>query len=108
MNRKRLAAGITFLLSMTALTTGRAALADDGPARKLINSQGCKACHALEDDGGTAALSIEEIRARFSRQEIRQQLVNREHVHGNGRIPDFSHLTDDEIESLVVFIQPTP
>jgi mono/diheme cytochrome c family protein len=108
MNRKRLVAGITFLLSMTALTTGEAALVDDGPARKLINSQGCKACHSLEADGGTAAPGFEEIRASFSRQEIRQQLINREHVHGNGRIPDFSNLTDDEIESLVVFIQPKP
>jgi len=108
MNRKRLVAGITFLLSMTDLPTSGAALVDDGPARKLINSQGCKACHALEDDGGTAAPSFVEIRARFSRQEIRQQLVNREHMHGNGRIPDFSNLTDGEIESLVVFIQPTP
>jgi cytochrome c553 len=102
------AIGISILLCLTVLATVSSALTDDGPARKLINSQGCKACHSLEGDGGSAAPSIEEIRAGFSRHEILLQLVNQEHLHGNGRIPDFSNLTDEEIESLVIFIQPRP
>jgi mono/diheme cytochrome c family protein len=81
---------------------------DDGPARKLINSQGCKACHALGGDGGNVATSFEEIRAKSSREEIQRQLINPDRKHGNGRIPDFSHLSNAEVEALVNFIQPEP
>jgi cytochrome c551/c552 len=107
MDRTLLAAGIIFLLSMTLLATGSLAL-DDGHARKLINSQGCKACHSLEKDGGNAAPSFEEMRARLSRREIRLKLVNSDHRHGNGRIPDYSNLNENDIEALVIFIQPQP
>jgi cytochrome c553 len=100
-------AGITALLVLT-LMTASAVAADDAEARKLMNSQGCKACHRLEGDGGTAAASFEEIRASRSRAEIRSQLVNDAHRHGDGRIPDFSHLSDEEIGALVDFIQPQP
>ena len=94
-----------FLLSLSILPASRAAQ-DDGPARKLINSQGCKACHTLEGDGGSAAGSFEEMRAKLSRAKIRLQLDNPEHKHGNGTIPDFSHLAQEEIDALVNFIHP--
>lgn len=99
--------GITSLLCLTLLATAGAST-EEAEARKLMNSQGCKACHSLEGDGGKAAASFEEIRAKRSRAEIREQLVNRSHRHGNGRIPDFSHLSDAEIQALVNFIQPKP
>lgn len=105
MKRTLPATGVTIVLSLTVLVTGSPAM-DDGPARKLINSQGCKACHTLEKHGGTAAPSFEEMRARLSRAEIRLQLVNQEHRHGKGRIADFSNLAADEIEALVAFIKP--
>ncbi|MGK2907102.1 MAG: c-type cytochrome [Desulfuromonadales bacterium] len=81
---------------------------NDGAARKLINAQGCKACHALESDGGIVAESFEEIRAKRSRAEIRLMLVNPEGKHGKSKIPDFSHLSDEETGALVNFIQPDP
>jgi len=82
-------------------------LADDSAlARKLLNSQGCKACHSLEGDGGKDAESFEDIRDRLSWAEIRLQLVNRERVHGHGKMPDFSHLSDAEIDALIYFIKP--
>ena len=81
---------------------------DGGVARKLFNSQGCKACHTLEGDGGKEAGSFEDMSERLSRDEIRRQLVNPAGTHGNGSIPDFSHLSDAEIEAMVDFIQPTP
>jgi mono/diheme cytochrome c family protein len=107
MDRTFLVVGVIFLLSTTAPVNG-SMVQDEGHARKLINSQGCKACHSLENDGGNAAPSFEEMRARLSRQEIRLKLTNPAHRHGNGRIPDFSNLQESEIEALVVFIQPTP
>lgn len=96
---------ITFMLGLTSLSAQGAAM-DEAGARKLMNSQGCKSCHSLEGDGGKTAASFEDIRARSSRVEIRRQLVNQAHRHGNGRIPDFSHLSDAEIDALVDFIQP--
>lgn len=107
MKRLVQAIAIITVLSLPVLAAVSPAM-DDGQARKLINSQGCKACHALENHGGSAAPSFEAMRDRLSRTEIRRQLVNQEHRHGNGRIPDFSHLAADEVEALVVFIQPQP
>ena len=105
MDRTLLIIGVVLLAILTVLPASSEAI-DDGPARKLINSQGCKACHTLENDGGTVAGSFEEIREKLSRQEIRRQLVNPARQHGNHTIPDFSHLTEKEIESLVNFLQP--
>lgn len=75
-------------------------------ARSLINSQGCKACHTLEGDGGIAAGSFEAMRVKLTRDQVRSQLVNPTHKHGNATIPDFSHLSDKDIDTLVNFIQP--
>lgn len=105
MDRTLLIIEVVLLATLTLLPASSEAI-DDGPARKLINSQGCKACHTLEGDGGTAAASFEEIRANLSRAKIRLQLVNQVQKHGDGTIPDFSHLSEEEIEDLVNFIQP--
>ena len=105
MRHRSLIVGAVSLLGLTVLPVSSYGQ-DDGPARKLINSQGCKACHALEGDGGTLAGRFEDIRAKLSRAEVRLQLVNQEQRHGNSTIPDFSHLSDKEIDALVNFIQP--
>ena len=97
--------GVVSLLGLVLLPVGSYGQ-DDGPARKLINSQGCKACHTLEGDGGTLAGSFEDIRAKLSRAKVRQQLVNQERKHGNSKIPDFSHLSEEELEALVNFLKP--
>lgn len=79
---------------------------DNARARKLINSQGCKACHSLEGDGGTLSVSFKIMRETLSRDEIRKRLVNPEKQHGNARISDFSHLDDDDLNALIEFIKP--
>ena len=93
------------LVILTCLTFS--SFADDSAlARKLLNSQGCKACHSLEGDGGKDAESFEEIRERLSWAEIRYQLVNQERIHAYDTMPDFSHLSDAEIDALIRFIKP--
>jgi len=104
MQQRALILGVVSLLYLAFLPAGSYGQ-DDGPARKLINSQGCKACHTLEGDGGTLAGSFEDIRAKLSRAEIRQQLVNQEQKHGNSKIPDFSHLSEEELDALVDFLK---
>lgn len=78
-----------------------------GQARKLLNSQGCKACHALDGDGGNLAGDVTSMR-RLSRADIKLQLISPTGTHGQGTIPDFRHLSAAEIEALVNFIQPNP
>ena len=95
------------LLGLTLFSAG-ATGEDDGPARKLINSQGCKACHSLEGDGGSLAKSFTEMRASLARADVRRALVNPEQRHARSQIRDFSHLQDEEIEALVNFIRPKP
>jgi mono/diheme cytochrome c family protein len=107
MHRILLIFGVIAPLCLSVLPASSAAQ-DDGPARKLVNSQGCKACHTLEGDGGTAAGSFEAMRAKLSRSEVRLQLDNPAHQHGKGTIPDFSHLAQEELDALVNFIQPGP
>jgi len=105
MQNRFLIIGVVSLLGLVLLPGGSYGQ-DDGPARKLINSQGCKACHSLEGDGGTLAGSFEDIGAKLSRAEIQQQLVNQEQKHGNSKIPDFSHLSEEELNALVDFLSP--
>ena len=80
----------------------------EAEARQLINSQGCKACHTLDGNGGVIAGSFEAMRDKLTRAQVRSQLVNPERKHGNDKIPDFSHLSENEIDVLVNFIQPKP
>ena len=98
---------VVFMLGLT-VSPANSEEQNDGPARKLINSQGCKACHTLEGDGGTAAGSFEDMRKSLTRAEVLAQLVSPQQKHGNGKIPDFSHLSDQEREALVDFIRPEP
>lgn len=107
MNRILLIISVTLLLPLTNLSAD-SKTQDDGQARKLINSQGCKACHTLSGDGGNVAESLEETRITRSRAEIRLKLVNPGGKHGNSKIPDFSHLSQVEIDALVDFIHPEP
>lgn len=73
-------------------------------ARRLLNSQGCRACHAFE--GGQAELGPDLIKISkgLNRTELAQSLVNPEHLHGRGLIPDFSHLRPEELDALVTFL----
>ena len=90
------------IIALTALSFMVAAKEPEH-ARKLINSQGCKSCHSLEGHGSNFAVTFESM-STLSRSEIRLQLTNPDGTHGNGNIPDFSHLSTVEIETLVDFI----
>lgn len=105
MRRTILKYGI-ILLACLAFSSIASAETDDNPALELINSQGCKACHTLAGDGGVVSESFENMRGKLSAAEVRLQLVNPEKTHGEGTIPDFSHLSEKNIETLVNFIQP--
>ena len=99
---------IAIAIILNAILSPVASADSETAARKLINAQGCKACHTLDGNGGDIASSFEAMRNKLTRAKIRSQLVNPERKHGNNRIPDFGHLSEDEIDILVNFIQPKP
>ena len=73
-------------------------------ARRLFNSQGCKACHRLDDAGAGFAPDLSKVGSRLTRQQLHDQLVNPTHRHAAGRIADFSHLQGSEIDALTLFL----
>ena len=103
---KLLVIAITIILNAVFLPFAYAD--NEAEARKLINAQGCKACHTLAGNGGVIAGSFEAMRDKLTRAQVRSQLVNPARKHGNDKIPDFSHLSENEIDVLVNFIQPKP
>ena len=74
-------------------------------ARRLLNSQGCKACHSFEGTGATRGSDLDKVGSRLTREQLRSQLVNPQHRHADGRIADFSHLQEREIAALVTFLE---
>ncbi len=92
-------------VSTTTAVESVESVESDALAHKLINSQGCKACHSLGGEGGTFAISLEQAGQKLTPVEILQQLVNPKRQHGNGHIPDFAHLSATEIDALVEFLK---
>jgi cbb3-type cytochrome oxidase cytochrome c subunit len=78
--------------------------ASEALARRLLNSQGCKACHSFEGTGATRGSDLDKVGSRLTREQLRSQLVNPQHRHADGRIADFSHLQEHEIEALTNFL----
>jgi mono/diheme cytochrome c family protein len=76
-------------------------------AERLILSSGCRACHALEGEGGNLASTFESLRG-LSKETIQRELVHPSGTHGNGLIPDFSYLSDQDIQAIITFILASP
>lgn len=73
-------------------------------ARRLLNSQGCKACHRIEEAGAITGPNLEKVGSRLTREQLRGKLANPQKSHANGRITDFSHLQAEEIDALTLFL----
>lgn len=73
-------------------------------ARRLLNSQGCKACHGFEGTTTSQAPELDRVGSRLTREQLRATLVNPEHRHAKSKIADFSHLREEEIEALTDFL----
>lgn len=97
---------IAIILLVGLLPTAAAAEPADTEAlaRLLLNSQGCKACHRIEEAGASTGPSLEKVGSRLSREQLRTMLVNPRKRHARDRIGDFSHLQDNEIEALTTFL----
>lgn len=95
------------LLLAAAWSLAPAALAAPDPealARRLLNSQGCKACHRLDGEGASFAPALDKVGSRLSREQLRAKLANPGRQHAGNRIGDFSHLQNDELDALTLFL----
>lgn len=84
-----------------------AAVAQTDPeelALQLLNSQGCKACHRIKRAGASVGPDLEKVGSRLDKEQLRGKLVNPQKSHATGRIADFSHLRDQELDALITFL----
>lgn len=93
------------LASLGLSLTGTVLAVDtEALARRLLSSQGCKACHPFEGAEESLAPDLTKVGNRLKKEQIRSRLVSADHRHASGRIADFSHLSSAEIEALATFL----
>jgi mono/diheme cytochrome c family protein len=108
--KRNCAVRLTILPLLLAIPLGLAPLAfalpdDEALARRLLNTQGCKACHQIEGGVATLGPNLEKVGSRLTREQLRSQLVNQQKRHAGGRIADFSHLQENEVAALITFLE---
>ena len=84
-----------------------AAPGNEALAQRLIDSQGCRACHRLNGAGVGAGIGpeLDKVGSRLTREQLRAKLVNPQKRHANGKISDFSLLSGTEIDALVSYLE---
>lgn len=97
---------LLLLTISAALTVTAHAAPPDGEAlaRRLLNSQGCKACHLIDGAGGSTGPDLSKVGSRLTQQQLRARLANPQKRHATGRIGDFSHLQPAELDALAAFL----
>ena len=76
----------------------------DTRARALLNSQGCKGCHRIDGQGGSAGPDLSEVGRRLTPQQLRQKLVASPPGKEGVFMPTFSHLSPADLDALVDFL----
>lgn len=76
----------------------------DARARALLNSQGCKGCHRIDDQGGSAGPDLSEVGRRLTPQQLRRKLVAAPPGKEGVYMPSFAHLSPADLDALVDFL----
>ena len=98
---------VILLLAMGTLTA--VASGNRHPvARKLIQSQGCKACHSLEGAGGDFAAPLGGAANRLTPQECRALLEQGKYSPTEPFMPAYNHLLEKEMDQLMEFLLGLP
>lgn len=102
---------LLLLITPLALTTPAAAApaapanaGSEAVARKLIDSQGCRACHRIDGAGAAIGPDLTKVGSRLTREQLRTKLANPQKRHATGRIADFSHLQQAELDALTAYL----
>lgn len=96
---------LLLVLPVTVFGQNTLAPEQEAVARRLLNSQGCKACHRFEGGATEIGAGLKEVSRGLDGTQLTRSLVNSDGTHGNGLIPDFSHMEPEEIEALVSFLK---
>ena len=94
----------TTIVLAALLFCGTTALADEIIARNLIISQGCKGCHTLEGSGGNLGPELDKVGSRLTRVQIREKLLEPKTTNPDSLMPDFKHLTEEQLNALLDFL----
>ena len=88
----------TLLLVLSFLLLSSApGLAIDTTPLDLIHAQGCKGCHVLNNSGGILGPDLNDIGNRFNRKQILQKLIRHKTTEPSSTMPDFRHMTEQEL-----------
>jgi ubiquinol-cytochrome c reductase cytochrome b subunit len=94
------------LLPLTALWFFTAAVADDevaaadAPARRLIETLGCRGCHQIKGYGGSLAADLTAVGSRLTASEIMSILSDHTVTRTGHFMPTYSTLTPEELELI--------
>jgi|GEM_PF-4522223 len=76
-----------------------------GNPDELMLVQGCRACHVIGVGGGSLGPSLNGIGQRLNPHQLRLRLVTPKQLNPSTEMPDFSHLTEQDIEQLIRTLQ---
>ena len=94
------------LLPLTALLCFVPAVADDevaaaaGPARRLIETLGCRGCHQIQGYGGSLAADLTAVGSRLTATEIMSILSSHTVTRTGHFMPSYTTLTPEELELI--------
>jgi ubiquinol-cytochrome c reductase cytochrome b subunit len=66
----------------------------------IFNSQGCTACHRIDDIGGTTGPDLSRAGFRWSREDIERQLLTPK----DERMPAYDGLTPTQLDELLTYL----
>ena len=105
--------GVAFLTWQAVLTTPPA-LADDRNSRltatevvgrELVDAQGCRSCHTIAGQGGTAGPSLDGVAARRTPAYIHSYIEDPKNLNANATMPAFlPPLTHEQVEDITQYL----
>jgi mono/diheme cytochrome c family protein len=87
------------ILVLTVFALGCSA---DGEA---LFKKNCLGCHRFKGVGGSICPDLTEVTKRRSDDWIRQQLKDPSVNNPNSKMPDFSHLSDKQIQAIIDYLK---
>ena len=96
----------TAAAAILTLALAAPAFAADNNARamELVKAQGCLGCHKIAGTGGTFGPALDGVGKRLSAEQIRTKLVNPKATNPNSVMPSFSHLSPQDLKTLVDYL----
>ena len=86
------------------IASANTSYADDAAAMNLIQIQGCKGCHRLNEEGGILGPALDGVGNRLTYEQIKQKILYPEKQKPASLMPDYRHLTPIELDQLIDYL----